>query len=93
MVEHEQFNADNKVDTVFNSQKKKISINVVLAQSVLFLMAGYETTATALSFASYYLAMHHEYQEKLIDEVDKVLEKHVNFNFYKAKELNSKIFL
>jgi cytochrome P450 len=43
------------------------------AQVILFLLAGYETTANSLSFLSYYLSTHPEAQQKLQQEVDTVL--------------------
>ena len=42
----------------------------VLANCIGFLIAGNEATATALSFASYLLALHPEIQEKLQLEID-----------------------
>ncbi len=51
-----------------------------MSQAILFLAAGYETTATTLCFVTYNLATHPGVQEKLIQEVDQVLEKHVNLN-------------
>ena len=47
------------------------------AQCVIFLIAGYETTATALSYAAYSLACHPEVQQKLYDEVKSVIESKV----------------
>ena len=44
--------------------------------SVEFLLAGYETTSTALSFTSYLLAMNTDVQEKLQAEIDKYFEEH-----------------
>ncbi|KAJ9520851.1 hypothetical protein QJQ45_014054 [Haematococcus lacustris] len=42
----------------------------VIAQVFIFLIAGYETTATALTFALYLLAVNPEAQRKLQEEVD-----------------------
>lgn len=41
----------------------------IIANAYLFLLAGYETTATALAFAFYMLIMHPEIQERLYEEV------------------------
>ena len=43
---------------------------VIVANSLGFLFAGNETTASALSFASYSLALHPDIQEKLQSEID-----------------------
>ena len=53
------------------------------ANSFVMLIAGYETTSTALGFASYELALNPDVQKKLqaeIDEhfTDKVLNRHQN---------------
>lgn len=40
------------------------------AQSMLFLLAGYETTSTALGYTSYLLALHPRVQQKLLAEID-----------------------
>ncbi|RXG59737.1 cytochrome P450 9e2, partial [Armadillidium vulgare] len=47
---------------------------VITAQCVLFYIAGYDTTATTLSFVSYCLALHPKIQQKLLEEIDQVLQ-------------------
>ena len=37
---------------------------------VLFMIAGYETTSTTLSYCTYILAKHPEEQIKLLDEIN-----------------------
>jgi cytochrome P450 family 3 subfamily A len=53
----------------------------ILAQAILFLLAGYETTASTLTLITYNLACHPEIQEKLIEEVDKCIERHGGVNY------------
>ena len=50
-----------------------------MAQSMLFFLAGYETTATTLSFAAYSLATNPECQCRLLQEIDTLTEKQVDF--------------
>lgn len=57
--------------------KKSLTNKEILAQAILFLAAGYETSSTTLEFISYNLATHEHVQDTLIDEVDRVLQKHV----------------
>jgi cytochrome P450 len=57
--------------------KKKLTNAEILSQSLIFLMAGYETTASTLEFVTYNLVKHPLVQQKLCDEIDQVLEKHV----------------
>ena len=42
----------------------------IVAQSVIFIFAGYETTSSALSFALYLLATHTDLQKKMQDEIE-----------------------
>ncbi|XP_056662441.1 cytochrome P450 3A4-like [Monodelphis domestica] len=52
---------------------KDLSDQEILAQSIIFLFAGYETTSSVLSFLFYHLATNPEIQEKLHKEIDAVL--------------------
>ncbi|XP_059104984.1 cytochrome P450 3A41-like [Peromyscus eremicus] len=52
---------------------KPLSDLEILAQSITFIFAGYETTSTALSFIMYLLAIHPNVQKKLQNEIDAVL--------------------
>ncbi|GAB1290355.1 Cytochrome P450 3A13 [Apodemus speciosus] len=45
----------------------------IVAQSIFFIFAGYETTSSALSFALYLLATHPDVQKKLQDEIEAAL--------------------
>ncbi|GFT54954.1 cytochrome P450 3A4 [Nephila pilipes] len=55
---------------VFKSvTKKNLSLDELVAQCVIFFLAGYDTTASTLSFVSYLLALHPEIQEKVHEEL------------------------
>ena len=47
----------------------------ILGNSILFFIAGYETTASTLNFLSFLLATHQDAQDKLLQEVDSVVGK------------------
>ncbi|XP_060804545.1 cytochrome P450 6k1 isoform X2 [Amyelois transitella] len=47
----------------------EINDEVLIAQAAIFLQAGFNTTATVLTFATYELAYHLEAQEKLYKEI------------------------
>ncbi|XP_070086710.1 cytochrome P450 3A12 isoform X3 [Equus przewalskii] len=49
---------------------KALSDLELVAQSIIFIFAGYETTSTSLSFLMYLLATHPDVQQKLQDEID-----------------------
>ena len=82
---HEQNIEPNKSDETNKSKinwklKKTLTFNEILCTAMFFLSAGFETTAVTLCFAAHSLAMNPDCQEKLIEEIDRVLEKHVNIN-------------
>lgn len=47
-----------------------LSDEEVLAQALIFVFAGYETTSSTLSYIAYNLATHADVQQRLQDEVD-----------------------
>uniref|UniRef100_A0A8C5V4D2 Cytochrome P450 3A n=1 Tax=Microcebus murinus TaxID=30608 RepID=A0A8C5V4D2_MICMU len=71
----------NRVDflqLMIDSQNSKephkvLSDLELLAQSIIFIFGGYETTSTALSFIMYALATHPDVQQKLQEEIDAAL--------------------
>jgi len=55
--------------------QKKLQSGEIIADSVGFLLAGYETTSTAITFATYLLAVNPTAQEKLANEIHEYLEE------------------
>ncbi|XP_070321093.1 thromboxane-A synthase isoform X2 [Odocoileus virginianus] len=55
---------------------KSLSVDEVVGQAFIFLIAGYEIVTNTLSFATYLLATNPECQEKLLEEVDRFSKKH-----------------
>ena len=51
------------------SSGKPLTDDEVIAQAFVFFIAGYETTATTLSYVSYELALNQDIQNKLYDEI------------------------
>ncbi|XP_008696610.1 cytochrome P450 3A12-like isoform X1 [Ursus maritimus] len=60
-------NSQNSEET---DTHKALSDLELVAQSMTFLFAGYETTSTSLSFFAYELATHPDVQQKLQEEID-----------------------
>ncbi|KAM5329865.1 cytochrome P450 3A12-like isoform 1-T1 [Glossophaga mutica] len=60
-------NCQNSKET---DSHKALSDLELIAQSVIFIFAGYETTSTSLSFLMYLLATHPDVQQKLQEEID-----------------------
>lgn len=81
--EQNRANPNNKEAKPWNGPlRKTLTVSERLSQSLQFLIAGYETTATALEFISYNLAMHQDVQDRLIQETDEILKKHVRILFF-----------
>ncbi|CAF1184514.1 unnamed protein product [Adineta ricciae] len=53
--------------------KKTLSDKEILAQALLFLIAGYETTSVLMSFFFYVMATHPQIQEKVYDELRQIV--------------------
>ncbi|XP_076361148.1 cytochrome P450 3A8-like [Tachypleus tridentatus] len=79
-------NAHGHEDEVGSNEWKPIKQKIlthedILANSILFFLVGYDTTANALTYAVYSLARNPECQEKLIQEIDAVWEKHGGIDY------------
>lgn len=65
--------AENREGLVDGPSGKKKNVlltdDEIIGNAYVFLLAGYETTATALAFIFYLLVQHPEIQEKLYDEI------------------------
>jgi cytochrome P450 len=53
----------------------------VIANCYAFLLAGYETTSTALAFSCWLLAKHQHVQEKLYREIETFIGTNVILRF------------
>lgn len=51
---------------------EKIDNEDIQAQTLVFLLAGYETSSTTLGFLCYHLALNTHVQDKLRDEIDRI---------------------
>ena len=67
---HEQEDTDeNSNEHRVESNKKTLTDEEIIANIIVILLAGYETTASLLTYASYSLAVHPEIQAKLRQEI------------------------
>ncbi|UYV82558.1 hypothetical protein LAZ67_21002756, partial [Cordylochernes scorpioides] len=68
---------------------KGLSMAEVIAQGVLFFIAGYDTTASTISYCVYNLALNPECQDRLAAEVDKILsEPDVSLDYDSVKNMS-----
>lgn len=84
-----------------NEEKDKspLTMNELTAQCLVFYLAGFETSATTMTFALYELAVNQDIQDRLREEIYSVLKRHNNNVTYEAvsemtyldKILNGKI--
>ncbi|XP_072190990.1 thromboxane-A synthase isoform X1 [Excalfactoria chinensis] len=76
------------VDTTSSEKAQKmLTEDEIAGQAFLFLIAGYETTTSTLSFATYLLATNPECQEKLLQEIDEFSAKHMVTDYQNVQEL------
>ncbi|KAK7806216.1 hypothetical protein U0070_008879, partial [Myodes glareolus] len=70
-----------------NESHKALSDMEMLAQSVMFIFAGYETTSSTLAFTLYSLATHPDIQKKLQEEIDMALPNKAPPSYDKVMEM------
>nr|QZP43554.1 cytochrome P450 monooxygenase CYP6B90 [Ephestia elutella] len=81
------------------SDDKELQIDfnedVIAAQAFVFYVAGYETSATTMTFMLYELAHNKDIQEKVLAEIDEVLVKHngkINYESINELKYMEKVF-
>ncbi|XP_046565423.1 cytochrome P450 3A21-like [Haliotis rubra] len=84
---------DNANDQTVKHSVRHLSRDEVIAQSITFFIAGYETTASTLTFISHCLAMNPDVQEKAYNEIKEMLgnEEPTYENIGKLKYLDNVI--
>ncbi|XP_070617452.1 cytochrome P450 3A9-like [Erythrolamprus reginae] len=66
-------NGKNSTSNGLSHSYKGLTDKEILAQSFIFIFAGYEPTSNTLGYMAYNLAMHPDIQQKLQEEIDAVL--------------------
>ncbi|CAH2049425.1 unnamed protein product, partial [Iphiclides podalirius] len=69
---------DDKLNSV------ELTESVISAQTFVFYVAGYETSATTMAYMLYELAKNPDIQDKVISEIDEVLARHNGEISYEA---------
>ncbi|KAK8735868.1 hypothetical protein OTU49_005354 [Cherax quadricarinatus] len=80
----ETSNTDNHSDNDSLSvvpSKQVLTDKSIVAQSVLFLIAGYDTTASTLAFASFLLAKYPVHQQRLRQELQQMVQEHGDITY------------
>ena len=63
-------------------EQRRLTDEEVMAQCVVFLAAGYETTGNLLTFTAYLLALNPDIQDHLVDEIKKYVTEHPDASPY-----------
>lgn len=71
-----------------NESETALSMNQLTAQCLLFFLGGFETSATTLTFCLYELSQNLNLQQKLRDEVDRVLKEHGEITYDGLAEMH-----
>lgn len=78
MEQSDRVSQDDFPEALPKKQQMWLSDDEIAGQATLFLIAGYETSNSTLSFGTYLLATNPQCQEKLLQEVDDFFSKHVS---------------
>ena len=63
------------IDASDSEMQKRLEKGEIIADTVGFMLAGYETTSTALTFATYLLDTNPEAQERLANDIHELFEE------------------
>lgn len=75
---------DDDISVKMNQKGQTLSLNELAAQCFVFFIAGFETSATTMTFALLELALNPDIQKKLRTEIENVLKKHDDKVTYEA---------
>lgn len=71
---------DKKFIQGLQRSEKMMSENEIVANSLLFLLAGYDTTSNSLAFLTWHLARDQQRLKKLQQEIDEICTTQVNLD-------------
>ncbi|NXN11892.1 CP3A9 protein, partial [Indicator maculatus] len=66
---------------------KALTDTEVLAQAFIFIFAGYEPTSNILGYLAYELALHPDVQQKVLEEIDRVLPNKAPLTYEAAMQM------
>ncbi|XP_026550826.1 thromboxane-A synthase [Notechis scutatus] len=87
MKQSDRVNQDDFPEALPKKQQVWLNDDEIAGQASLFLIAGYETSNSTLSFGTYLLATNPQCQEKLLQEVDDFYSKHDIPHYENIQEL------
>ncbi|GBM07777.1 Cytochrome P450 3A41 [Araneus ventricosus] len=83
----EKDNSNKKEEALSESSKllkkrQTLTDVEVISNALVVFLAGFETTSSALAFAFYFLAKYQELQQKMQEEIDLLIEKEGQLDYY-----------
>ncbi|XP_049271157.1 cytochrome P450 3A19-like [Rhipicephalus sanguineus] len=66
---------DAAAGTDINAEKKKMTLDEITAQGIVFFIAGVESVSMSTTFTAYFLALHPKFQERVVSEIDKAISE------------------
>ena len=69
-----------------NDERKKLTDEEVMAQCIIFIVAGYETSSSLLSFTAYLLSGHPTIQDRLVGEIKQYISEHPDATPYEKAQ-------
>ena len=76
----------NTKDETTGEQVSRLTDDEIVAQCVVFLLAGFETSSNTLGFTLYYLAVNPDVQDKLRIEIKDAIESHAKKPYYEVAQ-------
>ncbi|XP_067213413.1 probable cytochrome P450 6a14 [Linepithema humile] len=92
LIEKGYVEPDDEKDTSKNTVNvspatNRITMMEATAQSYVFYLAGFETSSTTATYSLYELAQQQHIQDKVYNEIDKVLKKHGELTYDAVNEM------
>ena len=84
IIDHESHHVHenpNESSEILISEKKPLSTDDIIANSINFLAVGYDTTSLLILFTLYNLCLHQDVQEKLYQELKSILNERKSFDY------------
>ncbi|XP_063772979.1 cytochrome P450 3A9-like [Pseudophryne corroboree] len=88
-VDFLQLMLDSRIEDIsgLKKEQKALTDTEIMAQAIIFILAGFETTSVTLTYLFYNLATHPDVQQRLQEEVDSFLPDKANPTYEILKKM------
>lgn len=81
-------NNEENVGTDYNQEHRKVlSLDEIVAQCILFILAGYHTTTNTLILTAYNLCLNEDCQQRVIEEIEATVKNSDDVSFDEVKDM------